>query len=161
MSSIPQQVDLLDRPTLARTLTSRAATQQACAAATATSATNADAAATRTALAAAQLIDGNAGGVDDAEPPLAKRRAVEREGGRVAAVVSSAMVTTPAAAIVNTSADTNRVGTGTTALSSIHRQQPDGTWATTAIPCAPREIILTALPSVSSTLLHAVMESDQ
>ena len=91
MSSIPQHVDLLDPATLARTLTSRAATQQACAAGTTTSATDADAAATRTALAAAekcvallraQLIDDNEGSVDDAELPSAKRRAVEREGGQ-------------------------------------------------------------------------------
>ena len=78
-------MDLLDRPTLARTLTwpltSRAATQHACAAAATTSATGADASATRTVLAAAekcvaatekcvallqaQLIDRNDGGVHE------------------------------------------------------------------------------------------------
>ena len=151
MSFSPQHVDLLDPPTLARTLTSRAATQQACAAGTATSTTDADATATRTALAAAEkcvallrakLIDDNAGGSDDAELPSAKRRAVEREGGQVAAVVSSAIATSTA--IANTGADTNHVGTGTTTLAStrpIHRQQPDGTWVTTVVPCAPRESV--------------------
>ena len=93
MSSIPQHVDLLDPPTLAQTLTSKAATQlQACAAGTATSTTDADATATRTALAAAEkcvallrakLIDDNAGGSDDAELPSAKRRAVEREADKL------------------------------------------------------------------------------
>ena len=94
MSSIPQHVNLLDPPTLARTLTSRAATQQACAAGMTT---DADATATRTALDAAekcvallraQLRDDDADGVHNTEPPSAKRRAVEREGGQVAAVVS-------------------------------------------------------------------------
>ena len=172
MSSIPQHVDLLDPPTLARALKSRAATLHACAAAT--SATDADAdgaTATRTALDAAEkcvallraeLIDDNVGGGADAELPSAKRRAVEREGGQVAAV-SSAIATVPAGVVGTVSADTNHAGTGTTTLSStktIHTQQPDGTWATTVVPCAPREIVVTALPSLSSTLLHAVMESD-
>ena len=75
MSSIPQHVDLLDPPTLARTLTSRAATQlQACAAGTATSTTDADATATRTALEAAEktaaLLRAQLAAVDDA-PDLA------------------------------------------------------------------------------------------
>ena len=165
-----EHVDLLDPPILARTLKSRAtATQQACAAGT--SATDvADATATRTALDVAekcvallraQLVDDDAGDVkDDAGPPPAKRRAVEREGGQVAAV--SSPITT-SAAFVNTRADTNHAGTSTTTLSStktIHTQQPDGTWATAVVPCSPREIVVTTLPSLSSTLLHSVMESD-
>ena len=178
MSSRQPVVDLLDPPTLARALKSRAATQQACATRTSTSATDADAdadaTATRTALDAAEkcvallraeLIDHNVGDGTDGDPPSAKRRAVERAGGQVVAV-SSAVTTIPVPGVVGTvSGDATHTGTDTTTVSStktIHAQQPDGTWATTVVPCAPREIVVTTLPTSlsSSTLLHSVMESD-
>ena len=44
-------------------------------------------------------------------------------------------------------------------IKTTHTQQPDGTWVTIVVPCAPRETIIT-LPPLSATLLHFVMESD-
>ena len=130
MSSHQPVVDLLDPSTLSRALKSRAAALQlACA--TGTSATDAgagtDARATRTALDAAEkcvallraeLVDHNAGDGTDGDPPSAKRRAVEREGGQVVAV-SSAITTVPAPGVVGTvRADEMHTGTGTTAISA-------------------------------------------
>ena len=176
MSSHQPVVDLLDPPTLARALKSRAATRHACAAPTLATDADADADATATrialdaaekcvALLRAELNDDNVGGGADGKQPSAKRRAVERKGGQVVAVSSAITTTVPAPGVVvgTVSADTNRHGTGTTTLSStktIHKQLPDGTWATTVVPCAPREIVVTTRPSLSSTLLHVVMESD-
>ena len=171
MSSHRHEI-LLDPPTLVRALKARAAaTQHARCATGPTSTTDADTTATRTALDAAekcvallraQLVDDDdAGAADDMGPPSTKRRAVERNGGHAPAAVSSAIVTT-SAAIAKLSADTSHAGAGTTTLSytkTTHTQQPDGTWVTIVVPCAPRETIIT-LPPLSATLLHFVMESD-
>ena len=87
------------------------------------------------ALLKAELV--GSGGEDNDDIPPAKRRAVQRYQavGVVSGVASSSSAT-------NATGPGTYTGTPSTLLSTktIHTQQPDGSWRTAVVPCAPRAV---------------------
>ena len=167
-------LSLLDPPTLAQAL--RAAFVSAQQHDPTSDHTDLDAAAIRAAVEACEKtaallksrLELDASDSSDVLPPPAKRRAVSARapeaggggsggGGELGAASSAATST-----FVSSAALADRsTGTSTTISSTktIHIQQPDSTWATSVVPCEPREIVV-LLPSLPATLHDSVMQSD-
>ena len=167
-------LSLLDPPTLAQAL--RAAFVSAQQHDPTSDHTDLDAAAIRAAVEACEKtaallksrLELDASDSSDVLPPPAKRRAVSARapeaggggsggGGELGAASPAATST-----FVSSAALADRsTGTSTTISSTktIHIQQPDSTWATSVVPCEPREIVV-LLPSLPATLHDSVMQSD-